>query len=52
MVAIQRNVNVRVVIIKFRGRNGFDRVVQGYRVQVNAKITANNNNHYEVALAA
>jgi len=36
----------------YGGRNGFDRVVQGLRVQAKLQITANNNNHYEVALAA
>ena len=43
---------MHVTAANYWGRNGFDRVVQGYGVQVNAKITANNNLHFEQALAA
>jgi len=40
-----------------RGRNGFDRVVQGFRVQadenlISKKLIANNNYYYEQAIAA
>ena len=60
-----KNVNAAVVkqqsavanaAVNKRGRNGFDRVLQIFRVQADdslkTKIIANNNNFFEQALAA